>query len=100
MTVPADGETRLDLVLNQSEEDRRGIAWRSSKVEDAPSSVTLVPERELSAFAAPTIAEAVRGVPGVYLSDDRSYVTLGMRGLGRLPAAMATESWSPTTANR
>ncbi len=83
MTVPADGETRLDLVLNQSEEvvaASRAI----EQVEDAPSSVTLVPERELSAFAAPTIAEAVRGVPGVYLSDDRSYVTLGMRGLGRL----------------
>ena len=41
-------------------------------------------ERELAAFASPTIAEAVRGVPGVYLSDDRSYVTFGMRGLGRL----------------
>jgi outer membrane receptor protein involved in Fe transport len=82
-TVQADGETRLDLVLNQSEEvvaASRAI----EQVEDAPSSVTLVPERELSAFAAPTIAEAVRGVPGVYLSDDRSYVTLGMRGLGRL----------------
>ncbi len=46
--------------------------------------MTLVGERELAAFAPPTIAEAVRGVPGVYLSDDRSYVTLGMRGLGRL----------------
>jgi outer membrane receptor for ferrienterochelin and colicin len=83
MNVPADGEARLDLVLNQSEEvvaASRAI----EQVEDAPSSVTLVPERELSAFAAPTIAEAVRGVPGVYLSDDRSYVTLGMRGLGRL----------------
>ena len=43
-----------------------------------------MPQRELSGLAAPTIAEAVRGVPGVYLSDDRSYVTLGMRGIGRL----------------
>jgi outer membrane receptor protein involved in Fe transport len=83
VSVAPDSETRLDLVLNQSEEvvaASRG----AEQVEDAPSSVTLVPERELSAFAAPTIAEAVRGVPGVYLSDDRSYVTLGMRGLGRL----------------
>ena len=83
MTVPANGEAHLDLILNQSEEVV-AASRVSEQVEDAPSSVTLVPERELSAFAAPTIAEAVRGVPGVYLSDDRSYVTLGMRGLGRL----------------
>jgi outer membrane receptor for ferrienterochelin and colicin len=83
VSVPADGEARLDLVLNQSEEVV-AASRASEQVEDAPSSVTLVPERELAAFAPPTIAEAVRGVPGVYLSDDRSYVTLGMRGLGRL----------------
>ncbi len=81
--VALDGETRLEIVLVESEEvvaASRAI----EQVEDAPSSVTLVGERELSTFAPPTIAEAVRGVPGVYLSDDRSYVTLGMRGLGRL----------------
>ena len=81
--VALNGETHLDVVLAESEEvvaASRAI----EQVEDAPSSVTLVGERELSAFAPPTIAEAVRGVPGVYLSDDRSYVTLGMRGLGRL----------------
>ncbi len=81
--VITGGETHVDLVLTESEEvvaASRAI----EQAEDAPSSVTLVGERELNAFAPPTIAEAVRGVPGVYQSDDRSYVTLGMRGLGRL----------------
>ena len=81
--VHASGETRLDLVLTQSEEVV-AASRAMEQVADAPSSVSLVGERELEAFAPPTIAEAVRGVPGVYLSDDRSYVTLGMRGLGRL----------------
>jgi outer membrane receptor protein involved in Fe transport len=81
--VALNGETRLDIVLAESEEVV-AASRASERVEDAPSSVTLVGERELSAFMPPTIAEAVRGVPGVYLSDDRSYVTLGMRGLGRL----------------
>lgn len=31
----------------------------------------------------PTIAEAVRGVRGVYLSDDRSYAAAGFRGFSR-----------------
>ena len=30
------------------------------------------------------IAEALRGVRGVYVSDDRSYAAVGFRGLGRL----------------
>ena len=83
LEVVAGGEAHLDLVLTESEEvvaASRAI----EQVEDAPSSVTLVGERELAAFAPPTIAEAVRGTPGVYQSDDRSYVTLGIRGLGRL----------------
>ncbi|HYP77131.1 MAG TPA: TonB-dependent receptor [Polyangiaceae bacterium] len=81
--IALNGETRLNVVLVESEEVV-AASRASEQVEDAPSSVTLVGERELSAFASPTIAEAVRGVPGIYLSDDRSYVTLGMRGLGRL----------------
>ena len=81
--VAVNGETRLNVVLAESEEVV-AASRASEQVEDAPSSVTLVGERELSAFAPATIAEAVRGVPGVYLSDDRSYVTLGMRGLSRL----------------
>jgi outer membrane receptor protein involved in Fe transport len=56
----------------------------SERIEDAPSSVTVIPRLELQAFAYPTIAEAVRGVPGVYLWDDRAYVSVGIRGLGRL----------------
>ena len=81
--VALNGETRLDIVLAESEEVV-AASRASERVEDAPSSVTLVGERELAALTPPTIAEAVRGVPGVYLSDDRSYVTLGMRGVGRL----------------
>jgi len=83
--VRPNGEEQARVYSVLVESDEVMAASRAiEQVEDAPSSVTLVPQRELSAFAAPTIAEAVRGVPGVYLSDDRSYVTLGMRGIGRL----------------
>ena len=81
--IALNDDTRLDIVLLESEEVV-AASRATEQVEDAPSSVSLVGEHELSAFASPTIAEAVRGVPGIYLSDDRSYVTLGMRGLGRL----------------
>ena len=85
INVKPNGEEQARVYSVLVESDEVVAASRDiEQVEDAPSSVTLVPQRELSAFAAPTIAEGVRGVPGVYLSDDRSYVTLGMRGIGRL----------------
>lgn len=81
--VQANTEQRFELALTQAEEviaaSRVGEA-----VEDAPSSVSVISEQELSTLAYPTIAEAVRGTSGVYVWDDRSYVTVGMRGLGRL----------------
>ncbi len=76
-------ETRIEVVLTQAEEVT--AASRSTEgVEDAPSSVSIVPERELKALRYPTIGEALRGLPGIYAWNDRSYLALGFRGLGRL----------------
>jgi outer membrane receptor for ferrienterochelin and colicin len=81
--VLPNAEQRHELVLTQSEEVIAASRIGES-VDDAPSSVSVIPEQELRTLAHPTIAEAVRGTRGVYLWDDRSYVTVGMRGLGRL----------------
>ncbi len=56
----------------------------SQRLEQAPGSVSIISRNELRAFAYPTIAEALRGQPGVYVWDDRSYVAVGIRSLGRL----------------
>jgi outer membrane receptor protein involved in Fe transport len=53
------------------------------ELRDAPGSVSVVPYQELRAMRYPTVAEALRGVRGVYTSDDRAYVELGFRGFGR-----------------
>lgn len=76
-------ELKVEVTLTQAEEVT--AASRTTEgVEDAPSSVSIVPERELRAFAYPTIVEALRGLPGVYAWNDRSYQAIGFRGLGRL----------------
>lgn len=51
--------------------------------ESAPASVTVITGAELRAMAYPTIAEALRGVRGMYLSDDRTYEVVGVRGFAR-----------------
>ncbi|WP_437783638.1 TonB-dependent receptor domain-containing protein [Sorangium sp. So ce1097] len=52
------------------------------RVEDAPASVSVIDQQELRAFGYPTIAEALRGTRGVYLSNDHVVYSAGIRGLG------------------
>lgn len=58
------------------------VSRYSETIDDAPSSVSVIEPQELRAFGYPTIAEALRGQRGVYLSTDRSYFSAGIRGLG------------------
>ena len=83
VTVENGPEQRVEVTLTQAEEVT--AASRSTEgVEDAPSSVSIISQRELSALKYPTIVEALRGLPGVYAWNDRSYQAVGFRGLGRL----------------
>jgi len=83
VTVRDGRELRVEVTLTQAEEVT--AASRSTEgVDEAPSSVTIIPGRELAALKYPTIVEALRGVPGVYAWNDRSYQAIGFRGLGRL----------------
>ena len=83
LVIREDVQSRADAVLIRTEEVASASRVTES-VEDAPSSVTIIPREELVAFAYPTIAEAVRGVRGIYTWNDRSYQAIGVRGLGTL----------------
>jgi outer membrane receptor protein involved in Fe transport len=80
--MKANAQTTLDLQLvgNDSVEAASRVA---ESIEDAPASVTLIPSPELRAMRYPTVAEAMRGVRGVFVSDDRGYKSVGFRGFGR-----------------
>jgi outer membrane receptor protein involved in Fe transport len=83
VSVEAERQTRMELELI-ADEQVQGVARRVEAVEDTATSVSIVSQRELRALAYPTVAEALRGLPGVYFWDDRGYVGIGMRGIGRL----------------
>jgi outer membrane receptor protein involved in Fe transport len=57
-----------------------GTSQRSESVQDAPASVSIIRREELLAMGYPTLAEAVRGIRGLYISDDRTYASIGVRG--------------------
>lgn len=75
-------QTQVEAELVQANEV--AAASRSlESAESAPASVTIISGAELRAMGYPTIAEAVRGIRGMYVSDDGSYETVGVRGFSR-----------------
>lgn len=82
--VIVEGEDEVWTVSLARIDEVIAASRHPESVQHAPSSVSIVPIQELTAFAYPTIAEALRGTRGVFLTDDRSYVAVGFRGLGRL----------------
>jgi len=83
LLVEKDTQVRLRLTLR--DRDEVVAATRAAQsIDDAPSSVTLISQQEIAALAYPTLSEALRTVRGFYVWDDRSYVTIAARGMGRL----------------
>ena len=83
VVIRSNEQTRLAPELRQVEEVE-AASRTAEAVEDAPSSVTIIPGQELRAMGYPTIAEALRGVRGIFVSDDRFYPTVGFRGFSRM----------------
>jgi outer membrane receptor protein involved in Fe transport len=71
----------LDVQLTPIREVQ-AVSRVTEDVDLAPSSLTIIDGQELAAFGYPTLATALRGVRGVYLSDDHTYESAGIRGIG------------------
>ena len=52
-------------------------------VNEAPATVTVIEESELRQHGYRNVAEALVTVPGIYVSNDRNYTYLGVRGFNR-----------------
>lgn len=76
-------QLRVDATLTEVSEVTAASRTQEA-VEDAPSSVSIVPSVELRGMGYPTIADALRGVRGAYVTDDRHYSQVGFRGFSNL----------------
>jgi outer membrane receptor for ferrienterochelin and colicins len=72
---------RIDLV--DEEPEVTGVTRAQQSLSTAPASVTLVTRDEIWKLGYQTLVDVVRGVRGIYTSDDRTYESIGVRGFSR-----------------
>ncbi len=62
-----------------------GASGFEQKVTEAPASVTIITSEDIQRYGYRTLADILRNVPGFYVTYDRNYSYVGVRGLCRLP---------------
>ena len=55
----------------------------AQKITEAPSSITIITRDEIDRFGYRTLADILRSVRGFYVTNDRNYSYLGVRGFNR-----------------
>lgn len=69
------GQIRVDTVYGASKHDQ--------KLTEAPSAVTIVPGDEIKLRGHRTLADVLRSIRGFYVTADRNYGYIGVRGFNR-----------------
>lgn len=80
--VKANEQTRLLDVRLTPLREVQAVSRVTEDIDVAPSSLTIISGQELAALGYPNLASALRGVRGVYVSNDHTYQSAGIRGIG------------------
>lgn len=80
VTVVAEQEIKVFAELRYVPPPVRAASKGLTSVDEAPASTTVLTQEELRAFGWRTLAQAIAGVRGFFLSDDRTYNYIGVRG--------------------
>jgi iron complex outermembrane receptor protein len=60
-----------------------GASERNQPVTEAPASVSFITAEEIERYGYRTLADILRGVRGIYVTDDRNFSLLGTRGFAK-----------------
>jgi len=76
-------ELSLEELMDVRVETVQGASRFEQKVTEAPALVTIVSGDQIRRLGHRTLADVLRSVGGLYVSDDRNYMRLGVRGFAR-----------------
>ena len=82
-TAPDLNDKSLEELMTIDVASVVGATRHEQRVTEAPSSVTIVTSADIATFGWRTLAEILRNVRGFYVTYDRNYTYLGVRGFGR-----------------
>ncbi len=80
VSVKSEQEVRVTADLRYAPPDIRAASKSLLSVDEAPASITVMTSEEIRSFGYQTLAEALQAVRGFYLTDDRIYSYVGVRG--------------------
>jgi outer membrane receptor protein involved in Fe transport len=78
--IEADTDARINAELHYAAPKVRAASKTLTDADDAAASITVISREEILSMGYLTLAEAVRGVRGITLTDDRIYSYLNIRG--------------------
>ena len=76
-------ELSLEELMNLDAGRVYGASERLQPVTEAPASVSFITAEEIKRYGYRTLADILRGVRGMYVSNDRNFSYLGTRGFGK-----------------
>jgi outer membrane receptor for ferrienterochelin and colicins len=77
------GELSLERLMDMNIDSVYGASKYEQRVTQAPSSISIVTAAEIRRFGYRSMAEVLQSVRGLYVTNDRNYSYIGMRGFLR-----------------
>jgi iron complex outermembrane receptor protein len=81
--VPDIADLSIEQLMDLDIESVYGASRYDQRVTQAPSSISIVTAEEIRRFGYTSFADVLRSVRGLYVSNDRNYTYLGIRGFNR-----------------
>jgi outer membrane receptor for ferrienterochelin and colicins len=73
----------LEELMNLNIDSVYGASKYKQKIADAPASITIITADDIKRYGYRTLADVLRNVPGFYVTYDRNYSYVAVRGFGR-----------------